>query len=326
MNLQLILDALKKYLLIIHQGALGDFIAIFPAIGSLCERFDRVDVVCQSQLGKLAQYLGLATGWYPMEGASFASLFSDQPDPQIKVRLARYDHVLLFSSSTDLERSVGHIMQGRYHRVEPKPPADRPIHITEYALNNLIRCRLIRREDLPSDYNFQMTHLQKKSNGAGNRNKILLHPGAGSKRKRWPLSRFNQIESQLCADGLKTEFVLGPAEEDLYRPLQDKNRKIHMLDDLIQLVQLYQTAEGYIGNDSGASHLAAFMGLPTLVIFGPADPVRWKPNGPRVEVVRPSLACLPCFETEPSNCLEANCLEEITSAKVLKAFYSAYKR
>ena len=316
----------RQNLLIIHQGALGDFIAIFPAIGRLCEGFDRVDVVCQSQLGKLAQYLGLVTRWYPLEGASFASLFSDQPDPQIIVRLARYDHVFLFSSSADLERSVGHLMQGRYHRVEPKPPADKPIHITEYALQNLVRCRLIRRQDLSSDLNFHMTHLQKKSNGAGNRNKILLHPGSGSKRKRWPLSRFNQIESQLCADGLKAEFVLGPAEEDLYGPLQDKNRKIHMLDDLIQLVHLYQTAGGYIGNDSGASHLAAFMGLPTLVVFGPADPVRWKPNGPRVGIVRPSLSCLACFETEPSNCPEPKCLEEITSTMVLKAFYSVYKR
>jgi ADP-heptose:LPS heptosyltransferase len=315
----------KQNLLIIHQGALGDFIAIFPAIGCLCERFNRVDVVCQSQLGQLAQYLGLVTSWYPLEGASFASLFGDQPDPQIKVRLARYDHVLLFSSSADLERAVGHIMQGRYHRIEPKPPADKPIHITEYALRNLIRCRLIRREDLPSDYNFHMTHLQKKSTGAGSRNKILLHPGSGSKRKRWPLSGFNQIESKLSAAGLKTEFVLGPAEEDLYGSLQDKNRKIHRLDDLIQLVQLYQTAGGYIGNDSGASHLAAFMGLPTLVIFGPADPARWRPNGPRVGILRPSLSCLACFETEPSNCPEPLCLEETKVDCVLEAFYKIYK-
>ena len=315
----------KKNLLIIHQGALGDFIAIFPAIDRLRERFECVDVVCQSQLGKLAQYLGLVTRWYPLEGASFASLFSDQPDPKIKVRLARYDHVLLFSSSADLERSVGHIMQQRYHRIEPKPPADKPIHITEFALHNLIRCRLIRRVDLPSNYNFHMMHLQKKPNGAGNRNKILLHPGSGSKRKRWPLSRFKQIESRLSADGLKTEFVLGPAEEDLHRQLQGRNRIIHMLDDLIELVQLYQTANGYIGNDSGASHLAAFLGLPTLVIFGPADPDRWKPNGAHVTVVRPPLTCQPCFETEPANCPEPKCLQDITADSVLKAFYTVYE-
>jgi len=98
-----------------------------------------------------------------------------------------------------------------------------------------------------------------------------------------------------------------------------------MLDDLIQLVQLYQTAGGYIGNDSGASHLAAFLGLPTLVIFGPADPVRWKPKGSCVEIVRPSLLCLPCFETESANCPTPLCLDETRTDRVLRAFYKIYK-
>jgi ADP-heptose:LPS heptosyltransferase len=98
-----------------------------------------------------------------------------------------------------------------------------------------------------------------------------------------------------------------------------------VLDDLIRLAQLYQTAGGYIGNDSGASHLAALLGLPALVIFGPADPARWKPSGPHVEIVRPSLTCQPCFETEPSNCPEPKCLEDITPDRVLKVFYKVYK-
>ncbi len=46
-------------------------------------------------------------------------------------------------------------------------------------------------------------------------NKILLHPGAGSIRKRWPISNFLEVEASLKADGLNPEFVLGPAEEDL---------------------------------------------------------------------------------------------------------------
>jgi ADP-heptose:LPS heptosyltransferase len=315
----------KKKLLIIHQGALGDFIAIFPAIDRLCDRFERVDVVCQSQLGKLAQYLGLVTRSYPLEGASFSSLFTDQPVPEIKARFARYDHAILFSSSVELESSVRHIMQHRFNRLESKPPAGQSIHITAYVLQNLIRCGLIRPEDPISDGFYPPSYMQKKSNGSVNRNKILLHPGSGSKRKRWPLSQFKQIESRLSADGLKTEFVLGPAEEDLHRQLQGRNRIIHVLDDLIELVQLYQTASGYIGNDSGASHLAAFLGLPTLVIFGPADPNRWKPNGAHVAVVRPHLTCQPCFETEPSNCPEPKCLQDVTADSVLKAFYTVYK-
>ena len=315
----------RQKLLIIHQGALGDFIAIFPAVYRLCDRFDRTDVVCQSQLGKLAQYLGLVTRWYPLESASFSSLYTHQPDPQIKSLLVSYDQVILFSSSAELEKMVQHIVPQRCIRLEPKAPADQPIHITAYALQNLTRWGLIHRGYPHSDDFRPLQNMQKKSTDLRDPNKILLHPGSGSKRKRWPLSQFKQIESRLSADGLKTEFVLGPAEEDLQRQLQGRNRIIHVLDDLIELVQLYQTASGYIGNDSGASHLAAFLGLPTLVIFGPADPDRWKPNGAHVAVVRPHLTCQPCFETEPSNCPEPKCLQDVTADSVLKAFYTVYK-
>lgn len=315
-----------KNLLIIHQGALGDFVAIFPVICRLRAGFNRVDVVCQSHLGKLAQYLGLVTCWYPLEGASFSSLYTDQPDPEIKARLGRYDPVILFSSSTELERSLQHNTGSRLIRIEPKPPAAQSIHVTAYAMQNLTRCGLIPPEykDLKRFHRRQSD--EKKFRSRRDRKKILLHPGSGSKRKRWPVKQFKHTGSLLTADGLKTEFVLGPAEEDLLAELQDQNRKIHRLFDLIDLVELFQTAGGYIGNDSGASHLAAFLGLPTLVIFGPADPLRWKPNGPHVAIVRPDLPCRACFETESSNCDEPQCLEQITPAAVIHAFYGIYRQ
>jgi heptosyltransferase-2 len=40
----------------------------------------------------------------------------------------------------------------------------------------------------------------------------------------------------------------------------------------------------YVGNDSGISHLAAAMGVPSVVLFGPTSPVHWAPLGARVEI------------------------------------------
>ena len=62
----------EKNLLIIHQGALGDFILTFPAISRLRKYFKPIDVLCQSQLGKLAGTLGLTENWFPTEAAYFA--------------------------------------------------------------------------------------------------------------------------------------------------------------------------------------------------------------------------------------------------------------
>jgi len=42
----------------------------------------------------------------------------------------------------------------------------------------------------------------------------------------------------------------------------------------------------YVGNDSGISHVAAGLGVPTVAVFGPTDPAVWGPHGPTVRVVR----------------------------------------
>ena len=42
----------------------------------------------------------------------------------------------------------------------------------------------------------------------------------------------------------------------------------------------------FIGNDSGAMHLAAAAGVPTLGLFGPSDDRLYAPWGPHCRVVR----------------------------------------
>ncbi len=43
----------------------------------------------------------------------------------------------------------------------------------------------------------------------------------------------------------------------------------------------------FLGNDSGATHLAAASGTTTLALFGPTDPALWAPVGPSVATLRP---------------------------------------
>ena len=66
-------------LFVIHQGALGDFVAIFPALLELKRYYKRIEVLCQNQLGVLAKELGIVERYYPQEGALAASLFADHP-------------------------------------------------------------------------------------------------------------------------------------------------------------------------------------------------------------------------------------------------------
>lgn len=307
-------------LLIVHQGALGDFILTFPAIARLQKYYQPVDVLCQSQLGKLAGALGLAQNWYPAEAAYVASLFCDQIDPKIKALLAQYEHVILFTVSDQLERSVNRVAANASCRLPPKPPVEQRIHVAQFVLEAICDCGLLNSADAGLDD----LPLPVRPSRLRNPAKILLHPGAGSVRKRWALSDFMQVEAALKADGLQPEFVLGPAEDALAEKLRQVDRVVHVLDDLLVLLDLLDSAGGYIGNDSGASHLAAYSGLPTTVIFGPADPQRWAPIGRAVKIVRPGLPCRPCFETESDNCADPQCLESTRPQQVVRAFFKVY--
>ncbi len=305
-------------LLIIHPGALGDFILTFPAIGLLQASVGRIDVLCQGRLGKLAQSLGLAQNAYPLEAARFASLFSHHTDARTAALLKTYSDIVLFSRSPTLEQSVNHLRSRSVCRIAPKPPADVRIHLTQFVLEKLNGCGWF------DGCKIGATEIQVPERHGRPKNPatILLHPGAGSVRKRWPLSNFLDVAARLAAEGRGPEFILGPAEADLVPVLQQANQPLYALEDLQELAALLSSAGGYIGNDSGASHLAAFLGLPAVVIFGPADPVRWAPVGRRVKIVRPSLQCHPCFETQTANCDHPECLERTTPQQVVEAFYT----
>lgn len=312
---------LNKNLLIIHQGALGDFVLTFPAILRLHRHYEDIDVLCQSGLGKLAKSLGIVEKWYPLEASYVATIFTDNTDPKVKSLLTRYTKIILFSLSTGLEHRIRLVTSKRICRIATKPPPHMHIHLTEFVLESLISCQLIEKADaMPDDIPLTLQRIQTRYH-----KKILLHPGAGSIRKRWPILNFLEIEAMLKAKGMNPEFILGPAEEDLAAALPGSGRTVHILSDLTDLARLLNSAGGYIGNDSGATHLAAFLGVPTVAIFGPSDPQRWAPVGRAVETVRPDLECRPCFEIETGNCENPNCLEKTRPQRVIEAFCRIYR-
>lgn len=270
----------------------------------------------------MAKSLGLAQNWYPLEAAYFASLFGDRIDPKMRTILEKYETIILFAQSDVLEKSIKRVTPYLSCRLPPKPPADQRIHVAQFVLDHIFKCGLISRADARLD-DIPFTAIPNRRRKLA---KILLHPGAGSIRKRWPISGFLQVEAALKESGLMPEFILGPAEENLVHELQQARRVVHVLDDPADLVALLNSAGGFIGNDSGASHLAAYLGLPTTVIFGPADPARWAPVGRSVQIVRPGLSCRPCFETEPDNCDDPQCLAGTSVQKVLEVFYSIYTK
>ncbi|MBZ5595433.1 MAG: glycosyltransferase family 9 protein [Acidobacteriia bacterium] len=108
----------------------------------------------------------------------------------------------------------------------------------------------------------------------------VIHPFSGSRKKCWPLERYQEVANRLAAH-MPVQWCAGPEE-----PLAGAVR----IDDLYQLGCWLAAARVYIGNDSGITHLAAAVGTPVVALFGPTDPRIWAPCGPDVCVIaRPAL-------------------------------------
>lgn len=303
-------------LLLIHPGALGDLVTLFPLLQGLRRRFRPLTVLCQAPLGRLATALGVTDAWMPLEAAWVGSLFGGSPAPQARQLLSGFPRILLFFRTEAPVKGLRRACGAEICRVPPRPPADQRRHVAEHALAHLLGCGLLD----PADAGLLRPPLPpNRSLPRAAPSIVLLHPGAGSRRKRWPLEGFRDTAERIAALGLKPEFVIGPAEEDLVPALSGLPHRLHRPQDLLELAALFRSADGYVGNDSGASHLAAWMGLPTVAIFGPSDPRRWRPFGPAAAVVQPPLDCTPCFETVGENCAEAGCLTRITTAEVVAA-------
>jgi heptosyltransferase-2/heptosyltransferase-3 len=88
------------------------------------------------------------------------------------------------------------------------------------------------------------------------------------------------------------------------------------------LAGLLAEATGCLSVDTGPAHLAAALGCPLTVLFGPADPAEMAPRGPApVAVVRSGVACSPCYGTaRRRTCRENSCMRRITVTQVLMAW------
>lgn len=115
---------------------------------------------------------------------------------------------------------------------------------------------------------------------------VLIHPGSGGRSKCWPIARFVEVAEAL--DRRYVAFVLGPAECERMSPADRAMlQRFRVLGDLSlpQLLCTLATADVYIGNDSGPTHMAAALGRPTVALFGPTRPAIWGPRGLGVAVL-----------------------------------------
>jgi len=268
-----------KRVLIYRRGGLGDTLLTFPIVELLQREGFIIDFVGNTDYLKLLKEVKWVENIYS----------------EIPLKLNIYNRIILFSKENFL----------RIPWVELVPPfPNKREHVLKHYLKSL---------------NLKPLHSKVFPLKGYNRwnNFVVIHPGSGSPKKNAPLELFIELYLLLEQTHLKPLFVLGEAEHNLIGEL--KNYNVYLVEDILKFAKLLKGAKAFVGNDSGFSHLASYLDIPTLILFGPTDPLVWKPIGPKTEVIYKEFPCSPCFPKGCTAKVEKECLKTIKVEEILKA-------
>lgn len=246
--------------LIIRPGAIGDFIVSIPAMKCLAADYLEIwaadpNVALASRCAHHARPIA-ATGLDLLE-------LTGPPVPLLEA-LRGFDSIISwYGSNRPQFREAVAALGLPFHFFPALPQEGSVAHAADFYLAQV---RSISRCD--SDGIPRIACAGVRAGFA------VIHPFAGSPRKRWPLERFQELSRRL-ARSMPVEWCAGPEDE-----LPGARR----FADLYELACWLATARIYIGNDSGPTHLAAAVGTPVLALFGPTDPAVWAPRGPHVTI------------------------------------------
>jgi heptosyltransferase-2 len=151
---------------------------------------------------------------------------------------------------------------------------------------------------------------------------IALCPGSiNSRAKRWPAERYAALGDRLV-DTLGAKVLLvgssAEAEVSLEVSRQMRNQPLTLTGqtDLAELVAILSQVDLLITNDTGPAHIASALGRPTLVIFGPTNPLTTRPFSPFGEIVREPPDCAPCMLRDCP--IDHRCMTAITPDQMLE--------
>jgi lipopolysaccharide heptosyltransferase II len=153
---------------------------------------------------------------------------------------------------------------------------------------------------------------------------VAIAPAAAyGPAKEWPAAHFARLIDML-AERDRIECVLVGAQAE--RAKCDEVAAAASAETLVaagetsvgELIALLALADGFVGNDSGAMHIAGALGRPAVAIFGSTDPRRTGPFGARTRVIWRHLECSPCLE-RTCRFGHYNCLRQVAPDEVAAA-------
>ncbi|HHQ49388.1 MAG TPA: lipopolysaccharide heptosyltransferase II [Acidobacteria bacterium] len=301
---------------------LGDVMISLPALRALRERFPdgHLAVQIRANLAELLAGVSWIDEVLPLEIRSGVAGLGDRLRAARALRERRFDLAVLFPNSFDsallpflagIPRRLGYARDGRGPLLTDPQPATagiRAVHQVRYYLNLLAPLGVVEADlapvlEIPPRAAATASALLAELPGEG----PVLALAAGSaygRAREWPEENFARLAQILAArHGARFVLVGAPREVEQCRTVVELAGDLPGSGMLItagrttpaDLAALLARCDGFFGNDSGAMHVAAAVGIPTLAIFGSTNPANTRPLGPRAEIFVSDRECSPCM-------------------------------
>jgi heptosyltransferase-2 len=302
----------------------GDAIMALPALQAVRKRLpgSHIAILALPYVAEMYQGQGLADELIRYDRAGEHAGIRGRERLAAGLKARRFDSALLLQNAFDaawlawraaIPERIGYRRDARgllLTKALPVPKAGEiPAHEAYYYLELLRRAGWLDALPEAGEIRLRLTPQQSReaegklraAGSEGRAPRVAVGAGASyGSAKCWPPERFAAALNQLGRDR-EIEMVLfgTPAEgavskailAGLDRPAVDLTGQT----SIAELAPLLSRCSIFLGNDSGAMHVAAAVGLAVVAIFGPTDPFGTAPATGRSTIIQEKPYCSPCF-------------------------------
>jgi heptosyltransferase-2 len=279
---------MRGKILLIRGGAIGDFVLTLPALAALRQQFPEahLEVLGYPHIAQLAMAGGLVDKVQSIEARALAGFFAirGELDQDLMDYFSEFDLIVSYLYDPDeiFRKNVARCTTAQFLACPHRPDETKPIPASEVFLKPLERLCIFGADPVPR------LALSEESSQA---NQLALHPGSGSERKNWPEQQWAALLAKLIQETPHHLLLVGgEAEGDRLLRLADAvpadRITVAQSVPLPELATLLRGSIGFVGHDSGISHLAAALEIPCVLLWGESAAAIWKPPSDTVRLVR----------------------------------------
>ncbi|WP_416674553.1 glycosyltransferase family 9 protein [Egbenema bharatensis] len=292
-----------RILLVRSLPGLGDFLCLVPALRALRLALPEADIRLiglQQTAGLVQRFQHYLNGWLSFPGcpgipevpfcaqrtiAFLTEIQSSEVDLALQLH-GNGTHINSFTMLLGAKHTAGFFPpchacpdpKSFFPYPDQEPEVWRPLRLLEFLGVPLQGDRL----EFPlSPSDWQAFQKVASAFGLQEGNYVCIHPGASVVGRRWAVQRFATVADQLAKQGLQIVLTGTLSEQELTQAVAQA-MQFPAIDlagktGLGAIAVLLKRARLLICNDTGVSHLADALQVPSVVIFTQSDPLRWGP-------------------------------------------------